>query len=80
MRRRAQVQVLLLGEQNRLEASSETVRASIQRLIVTLRGELASLEKAIAQQVRSTSGAVRSKLAVNRFLPSGLKATSRTVR
>jgi len=53
MRRRAQVQVLLLGEQNRLEASSETVRASIQRLIVTLRGELASLEKAIAQQVRS---------------------------
>ena len=31
MRRRAQVQVLLLGEQNRLEASSETVRASSKR-------------------------------------------------
>jgi transposase len=53
VRRRHQVDPMLLAEQNRLEGAAETVRRSIQRLIQALRKEKASLEKAMAKQIGS---------------------------
>jgi transposase len=54
VRRRHQVEVMLLAEQNRLEGAADPrVRCSIERLIEALRSEKASLEKAMTKQVRS---------------------------
>ena len=60
VRRRHQVEVLLLGEHSRLEGEPcVTVRASIQRLIQVLKAEKASLEKAMAAQIRSDAQLLR---------------------
>jgi transposase len=54
VRRRHQVEGLLLGERNRLEGEPGVrVRSSIERLIQVLRAEKASLEKAMTAQIRS---------------------------
>jgi len=53
VRRRHQLEGLLLAERNRLEGTTATVRASIQRLVEVLSAEKASLEKAMAKQIRS---------------------------
>jgi transposase len=53
VRRRHQVEGMLLAEQNRLEGAADTVRGSIERLIQALRREKASLEKAMNKQIRS---------------------------
>jgi transposase len=53
VRRREELNVMLLGEKNRLEVAAAGVRPSIQRLIVTLQEEKARLEKLIRQLIHS---------------------------
>jgi transposase len=53
VRRRHQLDGLLLGERNRLEGAAALVRTHIERLIEFLKAEKASLEKAIAAHIRS---------------------------
>jgi Transposase len=60
VRRRHQLEVMLLAEKNRLEGAADTVRCSIERLISMLSAEKASLEKALAQQIRSHAQLARN--------------------
>jgi transposase len=53
MRRRHQLGVMLLAEQNRLEGATAAVRGSIQRLIELLKAEKTALDKLWAAHVRS---------------------------
>ena len=53
VRRRHQLEGLLLGEKNRLEGADGLVRSYIERLIELLKSEKATVEKAIAAQIRS---------------------------
>src|SRR5258708_33323845 len=60
VRRRHQIEVMLLAEKNRLEATPDTVRCSIERLISMLRAEKASLERALVQQIDSHAQLARN--------------------
>jgi transposase len=60
VRRRHQLEVMLLAEKNRLEAAPDTVRCSIQRLIEVLRTEKTNLEQAIARLIGSHVELVRN--------------------
>lgn len=60
VRRRHQIEVMLLAEKNRLEATADTVRCSIERLISMLSAEKASLEKTLAQQIDSHAQLARN--------------------
>jgi transposase len=53
VRRRHQLEGMLLAEKNRLEAAADPVRRSIQRLIEVLRTEKTNLEQSIARLIRS---------------------------
>ena len=61
VRRRHQVDGLLLAERNRLESATATVRSSIERLIEVLGSEKASLEKAMATQIRAHPQLLRNQ-------------------